>query len=231
MWLIKVLIAEQILAAQALAEEAGSRAAISWRYCKQTLVATSTNHSELLALYEATRECVWLRAVISHIRSTCDLAYDPNEPVIIYEDNISVIDQAKHGYIKGDNTKHISPKLFFTHEQQAFQKIEVQHIGSDKNHADLFTKSLPKWVEEVVRSSWMGPMLGVDKLRVMSDEGIDESRQLRILALLELRNTGNLSQLDLAQKAKVNWDIEGDDNSGFFHWTLNRKRSWLLWVL
>ena len=41
--------------------------AISWRSCKQTLVATSTNHSELLALYEATRECVWLRAVIGHI--------------------------------------------------------------------------------------------------------------------------------------------------------------------
>ncbi|KAL4561359.1 hypothetical protein LXL04_033524 [Taraxacum kok-saghyz] len=105
----------------------------------KTLVATSTNHSELLALYEATRECVWFRAVIGHIRSTCDLAYDPNKPVIIYEDNIAVIDQAKHGYIKGDNIKHISPKLFFTHEQQAFQKIEVQHIGSDKNHADLFT--------------------------------------------------------------------------------------------
>ncbi|KAL4582723.1 hypothetical protein LXL04_007282 [Taraxacum kok-saghyz] len=34
--------------------------AISWRSCKETLVATSTNHSELLALYEATRECVWL---------------------------------------------------------------------------------------------------------------------------------------------------------------------------
>ncbi|KAJ9540031.1 hypothetical protein OSB04_026537 [Centaurea solstitialis] len=119
--------------------------AISWRSRKQTLVATSTNHSELLALYEATRECVWLRAVIGHIRSTCDLAHDPDEPIVIYEDNAAVIDQAKHGYIKGDTTKHISPKLFFTHEQQTLQKIEVQHIGSEKNHADLFTKSLPKY--------------------------------------------------------------------------------------
>mgnify|MGYP001093116649 FL=1 len=119
--------------------------AISWRSRKQTLVATSTNHSELLALYEATRECVWLRAVIGHIRSTCDLAYDHDEPVVIYEDNTAVIDQAKHGYIKGDATKHISPKLFFTHEQQALQRIEVKHIGSENNHADLFTKSLPKY--------------------------------------------------------------------------------------
>ena len=33
-------------------------AAISWRSVKQTLVATSTNHSEIIALYEATRECL-----------------------------------------------------------------------------------------------------------------------------------------------------------------------------
>jgi hypothetical protein len=119
--------------------------AISWRSRKQTLVATSTNHSELLALYEATRECVWLRALIGHIRSTCELPHNPDEPVVIYEDNTAVIDQAKHGYIKGDATKHISPKLFFTHQQQEHQKIEVKHIGSESNHADLFTKSLPKY--------------------------------------------------------------------------------------
>jgi hypothetical protein len=35
-------------------------AAISWQSVKQTLVATSTNHSEIIALYEATRECAWL---------------------------------------------------------------------------------------------------------------------------------------------------------------------------
>jgi hypothetical protein len=37
--------------------------AISWRSVKKTLVATSTNHSEIIALYEATRECVWLRRI------------------------------------------------------------------------------------------------------------------------------------------------------------------------
>jgi hypothetical protein len=32
--------------------------AISWTSSKQTLVTTSTNHSEIVALYEASRECV-----------------------------------------------------------------------------------------------------------------------------------------------------------------------------
>ncbi|KAL0329044.1 UNVERIFIED_CONTAM: hypothetical protein Sradi_4891100 [Sesamum radiatum] len=35
--------------------------AISWRSTKQALVVTSSNHAELIALYEARRECVWLR--------------------------------------------------------------------------------------------------------------------------------------------------------------------------
>ena len=34
--------------------------AISWKSSKQALTATSTNHSEILALYEASRERVWL---------------------------------------------------------------------------------------------------------------------------------------------------------------------------
>jgi hypothetical protein len=32
--------------------------ATSWKSSKQTLVATSTNHSEIIALYEASHECV-----------------------------------------------------------------------------------------------------------------------------------------------------------------------------
>ena len=44
-----------------------NNAAISWRSTKQAWVATSPNHSEILALYEASRECVWLRSVVQHI--------------------------------------------------------------------------------------------------------------------------------------------------------------------
>ncbi|KAL6328034.1 hypothetical protein AAG906_033301 [Vitis piasezkii] len=46
------------------------------------------------------------------------------------------------GYIKGDRTKHISPKFFYTHELQKSGEIDVQQIRSSDNLADLFTKSL-----------------------------------------------------------------------------------------
>ena len=47
--------------------------AISWKSSKQTLVATSTNHSEIIALYEASRECVWLHRMINHIQQSCGI--------------------------------------------------------------------------------------------------------------------------------------------------------------
>ncbi|KAM1359571.1 hypothetical protein ACFX2F_046528 [Malus domestica] len=47
--------------------------AISWKSTKQTLVVTFSNHAEILALHEVSRECFWLRAAMEHIRSTSGL--------------------------------------------------------------------------------------------------------------------------------------------------------------
>ena len=44
-----------------------NRTTISWRSVKQTMMATSSNHSEIIAIHEASRECIWLRSMINHI--------------------------------------------------------------------------------------------------------------------------------------------------------------------
>ena len=116
---------------------------ISWRSKKQSLVATSSNHSEIIALYEAGRECVWLRSIITHIHNSCCLTSITNSSTIIYEDNSACVAQVRGGYIKGDRTKHISPKFFYTHELQESRQIDVKQIQSINNLVDLFTKSLP----------------------------------------------------------------------------------------
>ncbi|KAL0337645.1 UNVERIFIED_CONTAM: Retrovirus-related Pol polyprotein from transposon TNT 1-94 [Sesamum calycinum] len=117
--------------------------AISWRSTKQTLVATSSNHAELIALYEVGRECVWLRSLIRYVCESCGLEPIEKSPTVIYEDNAACIAQIKDGYIKGDRTKHISPKFFSTHELQVEGKVDVNQIPSSQNLADLFTKALP----------------------------------------------------------------------------------------
>lgn len=122
--------------------------AISWRSTKQTLTATSSNHAELIALYDAGRECVWLRSMIQHIQEECGLESVRENPTVIYEDNTACIAQIKEGYIKGDRTKHISPKFFSTHDLQKNGLINVCQIRSSDNLADLFTKSLPRNIFE-----------------------------------------------------------------------------------
>ena len=106
------------------------------------LVATSTNHSEIIALYEASREYVWLRMMINHIEQSCGIG-SMNTPIIIYEDNAACVTQMQTGYIKRNMTKYIAPKLFFPRELQQSGHINVKQIKSCDNLADLFTKSLP----------------------------------------------------------------------------------------
>ena len=117
--------------------------AISWRSQKQTLVATSSNHAEVIALHEASRECVWLRTMTQHIRTTCGLQVN-KDPTVLFEDNAACVAQIKEGYIKSDRTKHIPPKFFsFSRELEEKREISIQYVQSSNNSADLFTKSLP----------------------------------------------------------------------------------------
>ncbi|KAJ9547265.1 hypothetical protein OSB04_019808, partial [Centaurea solstitialis] len=82
--------------------------AISWRSQKQTLIATSSNHVEVIALHGASRECVWLRSITQLILTLCGLEED-RVPTLIYEDNAAYVTQMKEEYIKSDRTKHIPP--------------------------------------------------------------------------------------------------------------------------
>lgn len=110
---------------------------------KQTIIATSSNHVELLAIHEASREWVCLRSIIQHIQQTCCLSSGKISATTIYEDNIAYITKLKEYYIKEDRTKHISPKFFFIHDLQKNGVISIQQILSCDNLANVFTKSLP----------------------------------------------------------------------------------------
>jgi virulence-associated protein VapD len=116
--------------------------AISWKSLKQTLVAIFTNHSEIIALYEASRECAWLRRVIDHIQTSCGMSI-VESTTIIYEDNAACVAQMQAGYIRTNYTKHISLKFFYSHQLQGSREISISQIKSFDNHAYLFTKLLP----------------------------------------------------------------------------------------
>ncbi|KAI5662184.1 hypothetical protein M9H77_21507 [Catharanthus roseus] len=78
----------------------------------------------------------------SNISNSCNLSSKKEIPTILYQNNATCIAQLKGEYIKGDRTKHISPKVFFTDELQKNGEIDVRQIWSCDNLTDLFTKSI-----------------------------------------------------------------------------------------
>ena len=44
----------------------------------------------------------------------------------LHEDNVVCITLIKGGFIKGDRTKHIFPKFFYTHKLQENGEIDIQ---------------------------------------------------------------------------------------------------------
>lgn len=85
---------------------------ISLHSTKQTLVAMTYKHAELITLYEARREFVRLRSFIHCVKADCGIISDKQSPTVIYEDNVVCIAQIKEWYIKGDKTKQIFLEFF-----------------------------------------------------------------------------------------------------------------------
>ena len=134
------------------------------------MVATSSNHSEFFAIHEASRECVWLRSMIQRIQETYGLSSIRGNATVLHKDNVACITQIKGGFIKGDKTKHIPPKFFYTHELQKKCEIDVQQIRSFNNLADLFIKALPSITLKKLRYD-----IGMRKLRDLPFEMLKKS--------------------------------------------------------
>ncbi|GKF30662.1 hypothetical protein Tco_0100460 [Tanacetum coccineum] len=71
----------------------------------------------------------------------------------------------------------------------------------------------------MVEDSWKN----YDNVGTCNDELLQERANL----FNELHDLNKASSLDLAQKAKIRWAIEGDENSKFFHGIINKKHSQL----
>ncbi|KAJ4740894.1 Transposon Ty1-H Gag-Pol polyprotein [Rhynchospora pubera] len=108
---------------------------ISWVSRKQKVVALSSCEAEYIAATTAACLGVWLQFLLT------DLLQRKTGTVKLYIDNKSAISLCKNP-VYHDRTKHIDTRFHYIRECVEEKKIEVEHIGTKDQLADILTKPL-----------------------------------------------------------------------------------------
>ncbi|GJP81883.1 hypothetical protein CLOP_g12004 [Closterium sp. NIES-67] len=111
-------------------------AAISWQSKRQPVVALSTTESEYISLCHCIQEGVWLRRLFGEFGH----AHAGGVPVFV--DNQSAIALAQNACLHG-RTKHMQVRWHFIREMVAAGEVILQWCPTNRQAADILTKSLP----------------------------------------------------------------------------------------
>lgn len=106
---------------------------VTWFSRKQGVVATSTTDAEYVAVHDAGKEIVWIRRLLKEI------GCNQNEPTTLFCDSAAA-EKLIANPILHRRTKHIDVKFHYIRELVKSGIIEIKHISSSRQLADIFTK-------------------------------------------------------------------------------------------
>lgn len=109
---------------------------ISWNCRKQSTVALSTTEAEYMAVSAAAQEAIWWRGLLQEL-STLD------GTLTIFCDNRSAIHLAEREVGYSPRSKHIDIRHHFVREKLEEKIINLEHVSSQFQTADLLTKAVP----------------------------------------------------------------------------------------
>jgi hypothetical protein len=107
---------------------------VSWSSKKQTSVALSTVEAEYIAIGQCCAQLLWMRQTLQ------DFGYNLSKVPLLC-DNESAIRMADNP-VEHSRTKHIDIRHHFLRDHQQKGYIEVYHINTENQLADIFTKPL-----------------------------------------------------------------------------------------
>ena len=121
--------------------------AISWKAKKQSLIALSTIEAEYIGASEASKEAIWLRRILYELLSCLTNPKPgksalPNAPITLHIDNQATMKLIQNPRFH-ERTKHIEIKHHYIRETFENGEIDLQHVFTNNNLADIMTKSLP----------------------------------------------------------------------------------------
>ena len=110
------------------------RSLVSWSSKKQNCVSLSTAEAEYIAAGSCCAQLLWMRQTLMDYGVKCD-------KVPLWCDNESAIKIAENP-VQHSKTKHIEIFHYFIRDHVAKGNIELLHVYTEKQLADIFTKPL-----------------------------------------------------------------------------------------
>lgn len=111
--------------------------AFTWLSKKQPIVTLSTCEAEYVAASWCVCHAIWLRNLLSEIE------LKQLRATVIKVDNKSAIELEKNP-VNHERSKHIDVRFHFIRDHVKKGSIELVHVASQEQAADIFTKPLPK---------------------------------------------------------------------------------------
>lgn len=109
---------------------------LAWKTKKQTLVTTSTFAAEYVALSHTTTDLLWMKSLFE------ELGMEMVEVPKILEDNNGVVLSVNGTGSSPSNAKSVDIKEKHIQDRVQSGEVKVEHVGSQSNISDTFTKSL-----------------------------------------------------------------------------------------
>ena len=109
---------------------------VTWRSKKQSVVSKSSTEAEFRAMSKGIDEVMWIKHMLDELR----VPY--LRPIIIRCDNRSAISIA-HDPVDHDKMKHVNIDRFYIQDHLERGIVKTEHVTSEEQCADIFTKGLP----------------------------------------------------------------------------------------
>ena len=106
------------------------------RSFKQTNLALSSTEAEINPLVDVSKEIIWFRQLLK------ELGFPQMDPTPVFEDNASAITLATKWSGNNKRSKHFSIRIHFLLEQYNLSIIDLVHLSTDRQIADILTKPL-----------------------------------------------------------------------------------------
>jgi hypothetical protein len=110
---------------------------VIWSSRKQGIVATSTTEAEYVAAHDATKDIVWLRQLLE------DIGFKQNHPTTLLCDNAAAEKLIQNPTFH-KRSKHIDIKFHYTRDLVKQETINIKHVSSNSQLADILIKPLTR---------------------------------------------------------------------------------------